>query len=92
MTDQAVIDRMAHARAAKEAKEAAKPILNPEDELPEGFVRVRVLPLGDDKIATGVMNTLSLTDKFPRHKRNDRLALPRDVAEAQERNGYVEIL
>lgn len=65
----------------------------PEAEvLPEGHVRARVLPLGHDKIYTGEMSPFSLDNKFPRHKKGDIIVLQRDIAEAHEKTGKMEIL
>ena len=61
-------------------------------ELKEGYVRARVLPLGDGKIYTGDLNQFSPDDRFPTHKRGDVLEIPLDIATAQEQAGRVEIL
>ena len=60
-----------------------------EPALPEGHVRVRVLPLGDDKIFTGE-TTAKL--EFPCHSRGDELTLPKAIADALEKRGFAEVL
>jgi len=62
-------------------------------ELPEGQVMARVLPMGHQKIFTGVTDPLGHTpeQKFPTHPKGAVIALPRAVAEAQEAHGRVEI-
>jgi len=53
-------------------------------------VKVRVLPKGDGKIATGEYD--KATNSFTYHKRGDQLELHPTIAEAQENNGHVEIV
>lgn len=88
---QAVADTM---RLDGQSAKAAAPAFDPADplaDIPDGFVRCRVLPKGHKKIATGGLNEHSEKNKFPFHKRGDVLALPLSVAVAQEGNGLLEI-
>jgi hypothetical protein len=70
------------------------PVADPTPEAPPpGQVRVRVLPLGHQKVFTGAMNPKGETveARFPRHDKGAIFTLPRAVAEAQEARGFVEI-
>ncbi|HEY3812854.1 MAG TPA: hypothetical protein VGL66_06480 [Caulobacteraceae bacterium] len=84
MTDPDFAPRMAAARAAKRA--AAEPPA--EDDA--GKVTVRVLPLGDGKIADGSFG--SSPDRFGHYRRGDQASLPRGIAQQLEDKGWVEIV
>ena len=58
------------------------------DEQP-GHVAVRVLPLGDGKIADGSFGPSP--DRFGHYRRGDEPRLPRGIAQQLEDKGWVEI-
>jgi hypothetical protein len=53
-------------------------------------VRVRVLPAGDGRVATGKYD--ATTNRFTTYSRGEVILLDADVARAQERNGLLEIV
>lgn len=86
---QAIVD--AERLASQESVAAGADVPAFLKDIPEGFVRCRILPKGHKKVATGGLNPNSLSNKFPFHRRGDHLALPLEVALAQEANGHLEI-
>lgn len=72
----------------------AEPDAEPEAQGDEGDVTIRVLPLGDNKISLGKGFRKSAQGRMEKQlaKRNDRLILPRDIAEGLERRGFAEIV
>lgn len=82
--DEAAIDQATQA----DADSVVRPIVDatPTDNL----VTVRVLPKGDGKVSKGAYDLRS--NSFPFYKRRDEFRLDRKIAEAQELNGYVEIM
>lgn len=90
-------ERMAVARAAKAAK--AKPGFGDdagftEADIPEGHVKVRILKLGDKRIATGELVEFGHTpeERFPCYQRNEHAYLPVEYANAYEDKGWVELV
>lgn len=65
-----------------------------EDPIPDGHVRVRVLPMGHGKVYRGddKLNGHSVEERFPTYQRGDQFVLQQDIAKAQEDAGRVEIL
>jgi hypothetical protein len=57
-----------------------------EPKIPEGHVKVRVLPLGAGKVSTGENNGMERAEK------GQFLIAEKSVAEAQEKRGFVEIV
>jgi hypothetical protein len=57
-----------------------------QPEIPEGYVKVRVLPLGAGKVSTGGNNGMERAEK------GAFLVAEKSVAEAQEKRGFVEIV
>lgn len=87
-------ERMAKARAAKAVKSSA---IVEDDvtgvEIPEGWLKVRILRLGDDRIFTGeqsAINERAQKGYFPRYKRNDFAFLPPELAASYEEKGWTE--
>lgn len=72
------------AREKRIAEEAAHAVA--------GQVQCRVLPKGDGLIFKGTHEPDSLGEKFPTYKRGDVFWIARDIAEAQEDAGRVEIV
>jgi hypothetical protein len=66
------------------------PVVKAESPTPNGLVKVRVLPNGDGRVATGHYDRE--TNAFSYHKKGDHLCVPEHVAKAQEKNGLVEIV
>lgn len=66
------------------------PKVTAETTVPEGKVKVRVLPKGDGKVATGHYDRQ--TNSFTAYKRGDFLMLHPSIAKTQEDNGLVEIV
>lgn len=60
------------------------------DAAPAGKVKVRVLPRGDGRIATGQFDTAA--NAFSFHKKGDHLFLDLALAKVQEDAGLVEIV
>lgn len=73
-------------------EEFEKPVakVKPETETPNGQVKIRVLPKGDGKIATGHFDRQ--LNAFTYHAKGDHLFVHPVVARAQEDNGLVEIV
>ena len=91
MTDEAVIDRMAKARAARKPKAPKVPDAPKVAALPEGHVRVRIMKRGHEKIFTG--QTLEgQANPFPTYKQGDEAIIHGDTATKYEDAGLVEIL
>lgn len=92
--EQAIADAAVHQRADTEAA-AVKAETSPLSglELPEGYVRARVLRKGHERIYTGQIDGTNHDPegKFTRYKFGDIIPLPGDVALAQEDNGLVEV-
>lgn len=57
---------------------------------PDGKVKIRVLPKGDGKIATGHFDRQ--TNSFTYHAKGEHLFVHPTVAKEQEDNGLVEII
>jgi hypothetical protein len=57
---------------------------------PAGKVKIRVLPKGDGKVATGKYDRQ--TNSFTYHKKGDHLFVHESIAKTQEDNGLVEIV
>lgn len=66
------------------------PVVKPKDATPLGMAKIRVLPKGDGKIATGHYDRQ--TNSFTYHKKGDHLFVHPAVAKQQEDNGLVEIV
>lgn len=92
--EQAIADAPSHNRmqAVAEAM-AAETAQTATLELPRGYVRARVLRKGHDKIYTGQIDGTNpdAEGKFTRFKFGEIIALPGDVALAQENNGNIEV-
>lgn len=73
-----------------EAFEKPVPVVKAEGPVPNGVVKVRVLPKGDGKVATGHFDRQ--INAFTFHKRGDHLFLHPSVAKTQEDAGLVEIV
>lgn len=58
--------------------------------LPKGHVKVRVLPMGHDKVFTGENDPETLQPG--KHPKGATVALPADIARRLEDRGYVEIM
>jgi hypothetical protein len=58
--------------------------------LPKGHVKVRVLPMGHEKVYTGETDPLTLQPG--KHPKGATVALPHEIATTLEDRGYVEIL
>lgn len=56
----------------------------------DNMVTVRVLPKGDGKVSRGEYDKASNT--FPFYKRGETFKLARVIAQAQEDNGFLEIM
>jgi hypothetical protein len=65
-----------------------------EPEADAGNVTIRVLPMGDNKISLGKGFIKDAEGRLQKQlaKRNDRMTLPRDIAEGLERKGFAEIV
>lgn len=74
----------------KEPFELPVPKVAATDPTPDGVVKVRVLPRGDGKVATGHYDRQ--TNSFTMHKKGDHLFVHPAVAREQEDNGLVEIV
>lgn len=79
------------------AKAAFKAVLHYEapprhslDAMPEGFVKVRVLPNGDNVVATGEYDIAA--NVWTKFKRGDVFAVDAVTAKQQETNGLLEIV
>lgn len=83
MTDTNLAPRNAAGQWAKRGESNAA-----MDEQP-GHVSVRVLPLGDGKIADGSFGPSP--DRFGHYRRGDEPRLPRGIAQQLEEKGWVEI-
>ena len=72
---------------ARTRKPRAEPI-------PADHVMVRVLPMGHGKVYKGDDKLFghSVEERFPTYQRGDQFALHKDIAQAQENAGRVEIL
>lgn len=91
-TEQAIVDAMAHEAKKLEAEKLMAETA-PSLKLPPGWVRARILRRGHGKIYTGQINgTKHAEDKFTTFNFGDVVALPPDVAVAQEKNDNVEVL
>lgn len=66
------------------------PTVKPATKTPAGMVKVRVLPRGDGKVATGHYDRQ--LNEFTYHKKGDHLFVHPSVAKQQEDNGNVEIV
>lgn len=90
----AIAARAAALVAAEEAGpepfELPVPVIAAADQTPQGLVKVRVLPKGDGKVATGHFDREA--NKFTYHTRGDHLFLSPGLAQTQEDAGLVEIV
>lgn len=66
------------------------PKVTAEQATPHGMAKIRVLPKGDGKVATGHYDRQ--TNTFTMHKKGDHLFVHPSVAKQQEDNGLVEIV
>jgi hypothetical protein len=66
------------------------PVITPKDPTPDGLMKVRVLPKGDGRVATGHFDRAE--NKFTYHAKGDHLFLSPDLARTQEDAGLVEIV
>lgn len=67
---------------------AVRPMVDPT--LTDNMVTVRVLPKGDGRVSRGEYDVASNT--FPFYKRGETFKLARVIAQAQEDNGFLEIM
>jgi len=74
----------------QEPFEQPVPDVKPKTKTPAGMAKIRVLPKGDGKIATGHYDRQ--TNSFTYHAKGDHLFVHPAVAKAQEDNGLVEII
>lgn len=74
----------------KEPFELPVPKVSATDKTPEGMTKVRVLPRGDGKVATGHYDRQ--TNSFTSYKKGDHAFVHPVVAREQEGNGLVEIV
>lgn len=65
-------------------------VVKPDAPTPSGMAKVRVLPKGDGKVATGKYDRQ--TNSFTYHKKGDHLFVHPQTAKQQEDNGLVEIV
>lgn len=86
----AVATALAEDETAPEPFEMPVPVIKPESKTPEGLVKVRVLPKGDGRVATGYFDRS--INKFTTHVRGDHLFLEPALARTQEDAGLVEIV
>ena len=75
-------------RPKKVVEEAMSPQPEP---IPAGFVKVRVLKLGDGKISDGKI-TWPISFHTGRYARNDEFVCPAETAAALEARGYAETI
>lgn len=66
------------------------PVVKSDAAVPDGVVKVRVLPKGDGKVATGHYDRQ--LNAFTFHKKGDHLFLHPSIAKTQEDAGLVEIV
>lgn len=66
------------------------PVVSAADPTPKGVLKVRVLPRGDGRVATGRFDRAA--NKFTFHAKGDHLFLAADLAKTQEDAGLVEIV
>lgn len=66
------------------------PVIRANDPTPAGLVKVRVLPKGDGRVATGHFDREA--NAFTYHAKGDHLFLGQKLAETQEEAGLVEIV
>lgn len=66
------------------------PVVKPDDAVPAGKAKVRVLPKGDGRVATGHFDVDA--NAFSFHKKGDHLFLDPALAKTQEDAGLVEIV
>jgi hypothetical protein len=62
---------------------------NDQEAVDPNLVTVRILPLGDGKVADGTHG--ASPDRFGHYKHGDQPKLPREIAQALEAKGWVEI-
>ena len=62
-------------------------------QLPDGMVKVRILPMGDGKVSTGKGAVKDETGKikFQRAKKGDVLTVSSDIGEKLEKRGFAEV-
>jgi len=87
-------ERMARARAAKAVKSAhvAEESIEGVD-VPEGWLKVRILKLGDGKIFTGETNPVNEwheKGRFPTYARNELAYMAPHLVATYEDRGWVE--